>query len=135
MARHSPSGGGPTHADEGEPVTMNNPIRLNDDGLFLCPVCDCDTTHMEIVRVAARREDRTFNEITVNAITGQITTHGEVPAPTGSMQGKGRRQRIAVTGWCEEGNHSFAVVFTQHKGGTYIETVDSIDHEVVGDPF
>jgi len=113
---------------------MNSPIRLGDNGLLLCPVCNWDATHMEVVRVAARREDDDFNEITVNAITGQISTHGAVPAPTGPAQGEGRRQRIAVTGYCEEGQHSFAVVFTQHKGGTYVETVAPIAHEVVGDP-
>jgi len=113
---------------------MNNPIRLDDNGLLLCPVCDWNATHMEIVRVAARREDRDFNEITVNAITGQIATHGEVSAPTGPKEHEGRRQRIALTGYCEEGNHSFAIVFTQHKGGTYVETVAPIAHEVVGDP-
>jgi hypothetical protein len=88
---------------------------------------------MDIVRVAARREDREFNEITVNAITGQIGTHGETPAPTGSLVGTGRRQRVAVTGYCEEG-HSFAFVFTQHKGGTYVEVISPIPHAVDGDP-
>jgi hypothetical protein len=113
---------------------MNSPIRLNDNGLLLCPACGWDATHLEIVRVAARREDQHSNEITVNAITGQITTHGDMPAPTGSKEGEGRRQRVAVTGYCEEGQHSFAIIFTRHKGGTYVETVTPIAHEVVGDP-
>ncbi|MEV6350271.1 hypothetical protein [Actinoplanes sp. NPDC051851] len=113
---------------------MNSPIRLSDNGLLLCPTCGWDATHVEIVRVAARLEDQDLNEITVNAITGQINTHGGEAAPAGPKEGEGRRQRVAVTGYCEEGQHSFAIVFTQHKGGTYVETVAPIPHEVVGHP-
>jgi hypothetical protein len=92
-----------------------------DDGLLLCPECGHDATHVEHVRVAARREDRDVNEITVDAVTGRVTTHGETPAPMGELR-EGRRHRIAVTGHCEEG-HCFAIVFTQHKGGTFVEVV------------
>jgi hypothetical protein len=113
---------------------MDSPIQLDGNGLLLCPTCKADTTHAEIVRVAARREDAAFNEITVNAITGQVVTHGSEPAPAGPAKEEGRRQRIAVTGYCESGGHSFAVVFTQHKGGTYVEMVAPIPHEVDGDP-
>ena len=38
------------------------------------------------------------------------------------------------TGYCESDGHSFAVVFTQHKGGMYVEMVAPIPHEVDGDP-
>ena len=113
---------------------MENPIQVDQEGHLLCPVCREDTTHVEIVRVAARHEDQQFNEITVNAITGQIGTHGDLAAPAGPAQGTGRRQRVAVTGYCEQGGHPFALVFTQHKGATVVETITPIPHDVVGDP-
>lgn len=90
---------------------------------------------MEIVYIAARQEDEEFNEITVSAVTGQIRTHEEQSAPAGPAVGDGRRHRIAITGYCEgEGEHKFAVVFTQHKGWTFMEAITSIPHETNGDP-
>ena len=111
-----------------------NTVRVSEDGYLLCPACGSEWTHTEIVYVAARREDDTFNEITVNAITGQVKTHGDQAAPAGATQGEGRRQRIAVTGFCEENDHNFAIIFTQHKGVTFAEAVTPIPHETNGDP-
>jgi hypothetical protein len=51
------------------------------------------------------------------------------PAPVGEIVGVGvgRRHRIAVTGICERAGHRrFAVVFTQHKGVTYVEAVSPV---------
>ena len=93
-----------------------------DSRWLLCPVCDHNATHIDVVQVAARREDRDFNEITVNAVTGQVMTHGDSPAPVGDAVRQGRRHRITLLGWCEEG-HGFAIVFTQHKGTTFVEVV------------
>lgn len=93
------------------------------DGPLLCPLCDFNATHVDIVRIAARREDRDFNEITVNAVTGQLSTHGRDPAPIGGFVGEGRRHRIALVGTCEGCRGTFAIVFTQHKGSTYVEVV------------
>ena len=70
--------------------------------------------------MAARREDRDFNEISINAVSGRVQTHGSTPAPAGPF-GEGRRHRIALSGFCEECGHEFALVFTQHKGDTIIE--------------
>lgn len=106
----------------------------NEDGWLLCPACGSEWTHSEIEYVAARREDDSFNEIAVNAITGQVKTHGDEAAPAGPAVGEGRRQRIAVTGVCETGDHTFAIVFTQHKGVTLVEAVTPIPHETNGDP-
>jgi uncharacterized Zn finger protein (UPF0148 family) len=91
-------------------------------GLLLCPVCKFDATHVEVALVSARTEDVDANEIKVDATNGQVQTHRAVSAPTGPTQGVGRRHRIALEGTCEEG-HSFAIVFTQHKGGTFVEAV------------
>jgi hypothetical protein len=109
-------------------------IRVDGDGRLLCPACGSEWTHSEIVYVAARGEDRPFNEIAVNAITGQVKTHNDQAAPAGVAVGLGRRHRISVTGSCEAGGHRFAIVFTQHKGVTFVETMEGIPHETDGDP-
>ena len=100
----------------GKPVINNT-----SDGSLICPGCRSSySTHIELVQVAARGEDRDFNEISVNAVTGRVETHGSTPAPTGPF-GEGRRHRITLSGFCEECGHEFALVFLQHKGDTIIE--------------
>jgi hypothetical protein len=116
-------------------ATMTNSgVRIDADGRLLCPECGSEYSHAEIVYVATRKEDGPFDEITVNAITGQVRTQNDPAAPTGEIVGAGRRHRIAVSGSCETGAHSFAVVLTQHKGVTLAETVTGIPHETDGDP-
>lgn len=116
-------------------MATSTAIRISEDGALLCPACGAEGTHMEIVYIAARREDEEVNEIIVSAVTGQIRTHEEQSAPAGPSVGDGRRHRIAITGYCEgDGEHKFAVVFTQHKGRTFMEAVTPIPHETDGDP-
>jgi hypothetical protein len=103
-------------------MTPAIPPKFDRDGLLLCPVCEFDATHVDAVLVAARTEDAEFNEIKVNAITGAAQTHRDQCAPSGPHQGEGRRHRIALEGSCENG-HYFAIVFAQHKGGTFVEAV------------
>jgi hypothetical protein len=102
-----------------------------DDRWLLCPVCDHNAIHIDAVRVAARKEDRDFNEITVDAVTGRVTTHGDDPAPLGEAVKQGRRHRIVLMGWCEQ-RHGFAIVFTQHKGTTFVEVVQT-DYQALDD--
>lgn len=109
-------------------------IRVNGDGCLLCPACGSEWTHSEIVYVAARREDGPTNEIAVNAITGRVEANGDQAAPAGPAVGEGRRQRVAITGTCESNGHTFAIVFTQHKGVTLVEAVAPVPHETSGDP-
>lgn len=95
-----------------------------DGNLLACPLCgDTDGTHVDTVYVSARQEDHNPQEIHVHAVTGQIT-HESVSAPTGPAVGEGRRHRIALTGWCEMCGREYAIIFTQHKGQTYVETVE-----------
>ncbi|MFJ8910620.1 hypothetical protein [Amycolatopsis sp. NPDC102389] len=98
----------------------------HDGSRLLCPTCDFAATHVDVVRVAARAEDREFNEIFVDGVTGRVATHEDSSAPVGPRMGTGRRHRIAVTGHCESG-HGFAIVFTQHKGETFVEVVATND--------
>ncbi len=109
-------------------------ITVDVDGQLLCPACGEKDTHVDIAYVAARREDDDPNEIVVNAVTGRVVTHDSVSAPAGSAVGSGRRHRIALAGYCEVNGHTFAVVFTQHKGVTLVETVTPIGHAADGDP-
>lgn len=102
----------------------NLPIRL-DDGQLACPLCQdfSNTTHVDRVYVSARKEDRDFNHITVDAVTGQLRTHEITPSPWGDMVKEGRRHRISLVGDCEICGGWFALVFTQHKGTTFVEAV------------
>lgn len=93
---------------------------VNADSQVVCPTCSSEYTHVEHVFVSARLEDQTSNEITVNSLSGEVRTHCEESAPKGEIVGNGRRQRIALAGHCE-GGHRFALVFSQHKGVTYVE--------------
>lgn len=116
-------------------MAASTAIRISENGALLCPACGAEGTHMEIVYITARQEDEEANEIRVSAVTGQIRTQEEQSAPAGPAVGDGRRHRIAITGYCEgDGEHKFAVVFTQHKGWTFMEAVTPIPHETNGDP-
>lgn len=90
----------------------------------MCPYCDDTYTHVEQVFVSARREDRDINEITVNAVSGQVKTHERQAGPKGRGVDIGRRQRIALGGSCEGCGRRFAWVFTQHKGVTLVELAE-----------
>lgn len=102
---------------------MTSTITVDSDGILRCPNCNDEYLHLEEVLIGAREEDRTFNDIKVNAVTGQVRTHDE-PAPVGRAQGLGRRHRIAVRGYCETCGSNIALVFTQHKGVTFAEWSD-----------
>ena len=86
-----------------------------------CPNCDGDVTHITSVMVAARQEDAEFTNREVEVVFGNISVPREVPA---GRLGAARRSRVALVGYCElcDGG-SFAIVFTQHKGTTFIEAV------------
>jgi hypothetical protein len=87
-----------------------------------CPICgDNNALHIDDVQVAARPsgEDGRITLHQLNA-RGEATTPESVPV--GPEMGEGRRHRIALIGWCEHG-HKFAIVYTQHKGETYVDTV------------
>lgn len=96
-------------------------VRTNDDQELLCPLCGDSWTHVEGVHVSARGEDGPINEITVDAINGAVRTNLTTAGPMGAAVGEGRRQRISLTGTCETCGGQFALVFTQHKGVTYVE--------------
>lgn len=99
----------------------SEPVRTSSDDMLLCPKCGGDATHVETVQIAARAEDRDFNEIFVHAVSGEVKTQTPTPAPAGKQVGHGRRHRIVLNGSCEECGEAFSLVFTQHKGGTFVE--------------
>ena len=90
-----------------------------DDGVMACPSCSSCYVHVDRVLVSARVEDRHFNEIAVDAITGKVETHRDTPGPGEER----RRQRVSLIGWCESCGDEFALVFGQHKGVTHVDHV------------
>lgn len=105
---------------------MANPIQIRtSDNSLLCPKCGFEYTHVDLVHIGAREEDQPVNNITVDAVTGQTITQNQTPAPVGPDAGDGRRHRIALVGQCENGC-DFALVFTQHKGSTFVEVADPV---------
>lgn len=88
-----------------------------------CPLCGDTNTHIDEVAIASRPtgEDGPVRELLVNA-RGVVTHRAGVPA--GRYVGAGRRHRFALIGWCESCDGRFALVFTQHKGVTFTESVD-----------
>ncbi|MBM7790275.1 hypothetical protein [Tenggerimyces flavus] len=90
------------------------PVRSEEDGELHCTACDLwNGTHVDEVRIAARAEDRDFNETKVDAITGRVTTHNDAPSPVGPLIGQGRRQRIMLLGWCELYSRGYEWVYVR----------------------
>jgi hypothetical protein len=106
-------------------------IKLNDDRL-LCPDCGEQFVHMDMVYVSAPAggtgHDDHREEITVNAWTGQVVTHGDMPGPIGSI-GVGDRHRVVLGGWCETCGSDFGIVFTQWEGETVLDVVRLTEHD------
>jgi hypothetical protein len=95
-------------------------LTLVDDSLR-CPICnEAYGLHVDGVSVAGRAEDGPISTAHIDAEC--VVTYG-VDVIAGAHVGEGRRYRIALEGWCEFGDHPFAVVFTQHKGETFVEVV------------
>lgn len=109
-------------------------IHTGEYGQLLCPMCGFEFTHVEQVFIAARDNDQEPNEIAVHAKSGEIEQYRSVPAPVGPLVRVGRRHRIVLAGSCEEG-HGFAIVFTQHKGHTYVECVPWDPEQAVKDDY
>lgn len=88
-----------------------------------CPLCGDVYVHIDGVQVAAGpdAEDGPV-EIGLSADGDVLDETGNVPA--GTAVGVGRRHRIALLGWCEICDGRFALVFTQHKGVTFAESVE-----------
>lgn len=85
-----------------------------------CPGCAAtDGTHVDTVRVAARREDAASTQVSLDAITGKVAPADSVPV--GETVGEGRRHRIVLDGRCELCDTAFSLIFTQHKGVTFVE--------------
>lgn len=107
-------------------------IYASRDDELCCPLCGETNTHIDHVKIATRKlgeEDGALVEIGVSR-TGEISDETD-KIPVGQV-GVGRRHRIALIGWCEYCNGEFALVFTQHKGVTLMESVD-LERQVIDD--
>lgn len=90
-----------------------------------CPLCGDTNTHVDRVSMAARPlgEDGLIDEITIDAAGDDVSVMAAA-IPVSRLVGSGRRHRIALHGWCESCDGTFAWLFTQHKGTTLVESVD-----------
>lgn len=101
---------------------------MNEESELRCPMCGDANTHVNSAAVAARKagEDGEITEIGV-ACDGHVAELSPGSVPVGEYVGVGRRHRIALLGWCESCAGRFALVFTQHKGTTVVESVEQSD--------
>lgn len=99
-------------------------VYTNRDNELCCPLCGDSNTHIDRVAMAARPdgEDGPIAEIAVTN-TGDVSDQAD-GIPPSRYVGEGRRHRIALIGWCELCTGEFALLFTQHKGVTYTESVN-----------
>lgn len=97
----------------------------NDDELC-CPLCGDSNTHVDRVSVAARPKGEDGPVISIDVAANGVV--GESAVPTSRHVGVGRRHRIALIGWCESCDGEFALLFTQHKGVTLVESIDLGEH-------
>ena len=90
-------------------------INVDNNDMLRCPTCGDTNTHIRLAYAAFRKqEDGPIADVWVGS-----NRRGKGPTGRG---GEGRRGRFALLGDCENG-HDFSVVFTQHKGNTFVETV------------
>ena len=86
-----------------------------------CPLCGDVFVHVDSVRLATRPRGEDGVQVHVGLKNdGRLITD---EAPAGLTVGQGRRHRIALIGWCESCSGRFSLVFTQHKGVTFVESV------------
>lgn len=103
-------------------------VYASRDDELCCPLCGDTNTHVDRVGMAAwvTGEDGQITEIGFTACGVVTDDTGRIP-PSRHV-GVGRRHRIALFGWCESCDGEFALLFTQHKGVTLVESID------LGDP-
>lgn len=103
------------------------------NGVLLCPVCQGNYTHVNWVEVAAR-EVEDGHEHGFGICTEHCGAYEPAAVPVGARVGSGRRHRIVLIGQCENGQHNFGLFFTQHKGETFVETVELYRGDEEGNP-
>jgi hypothetical protein len=104
-------------------------VYTDNDNQLCCPMCGDVYVHVDQARIAARPDGEDGREAPI-AVTarGRVLIEG-APVPAGPTVMTGRRHRIALLGWCENCSANFALVFTQHKGVTFVESVRLDDSE------
>jgi hypothetical protein len=113
----------PMQSNLGQPL-VERPLPIQDDAFgrpaLLCPGCGFHCTHIEEVDVEWRHEDCPVHVDTLSTSDGP--TQSEVRDADGGHST--RRHAVVLHLWCEGCWHVHAVAFLQHKGTTYVETVD-----------
>ena len=93
-------------------------LSLGPDNELLCPFCGFECTHLEIVRVGARREDDPIYLVSVEADTARVegSYYDSDDQPPSS-----RRSWVELVVDCE-GCSGGSIVIAQHKGASYVST-------------
>lgn len=95
-------------------------IKIDGNGIFRCPVCGDEWTHIDDVYVAGRpREDGEVVPVHVDS-SGRVTQGLPVSLPNTDV---GRRHVITLAGWCESCGIHFGIEFKQHKGQTMVQVL------------
>jgi hypothetical protein len=107
-------------------------IYTNNENELCCPLCGDSNTHLDRAAMAARVTGEDGPIVEVGILQNGVVTDETGHIPPSSQVGEGRRTRIALFGWCELCNGQFALLFTQHKGVTLLESVD-LNRKVIDD--
>jgi hypothetical protein len=103
-------------------VRMPN-LRLGpDNSELLCPWCGSEWTHIEVVKVGARGEDKPPWLLTIHAVSGKVE---EMPA---FEEVSSRRQWVELVIDCESCKGG-TIAFAQHKGMTLTKFLDATQQQ------
>ncbi len=106
-------------------------VYTNNEKELCCPLCGDNFVHIDQMRMAGRPDGEDGDLVGVG-VTHRGNVHIETGnVPFGPTVGEGRRHRIALIGWCENCGGHFALVFTQRKGVTLVESVRMADPDLV----
>lgn len=98
-------------------MSVLQPMIVNSAGDLLCPSCGEAAVHVDVVRVAARREDQPPYMITVHAVAGLVN---ELPAY--GEQRSERRHWIELEVDCEHCPGG-TVVLAQRRSATGVSFI------------
>ncbi|WP_432945824.1 hypothetical protein ACQPXM_06605 [Kribbella sp. CA-253562] len=104
-------------------------ISLGLDDQLLCPFCGFDYTHIETVRVGARKEDDPVYLIAVEPSTARIEAAYSTEQPPSS-----RRSWVELIVDCEECPGG-SIVIAQHKGQSFVSTRPNLTEAPAAPPF
>jgi hypothetical protein len=92
------------------------PLRFDHQPALLCPFCNFEYVHINVVNVGARGEDGPPYRISVDAVAGNVNEEPEFGEALSS-----RRHWVELVVDCESCSGG-SIVLAQHKGQTLVST-------------